>query len=95
MEGRAQKFWVARFMPDNSRDFFRVFTKWGTLLTSLGRPKLQLHPSWSQTNFTIYYVDTTSMEVRDVTQVAVQTAMEYSPTPEEREADEPATWPHF
>lgn len=93
MNQRTTRFWVARFVSE--RDFFRTFTSWGMLLTSLGRMPGLLHPSWHSKDFRIFYINTEVMEVRDVTATAIAEAAHYRPTDEEREADEPAAQAHY
>lgn len=87
-------FWVVRIQNCWSRDTFRLFTRFGLLLTSLGRDTKVRHPSWDG-DFQIYYVSLIEMAVRDVTDMVINEALGYCPTKEEREADEPSAMPIF
>jgi hypothetical protein len=82
------RFWVVQYSQTPGKCMFRVFTKWGSLLTSMQRK----HSCWT-IPFRVFYVNRVGGIVRDVSFQAIMTASEYTPTEEEMEAEEPNLLP--
>jgi hypothetical protein len=67
---------------------FRIFTRFGSLLTSIQRG---IHPCWS-TNYDIYYIMPDN-EPTNVTSMCQREAILHNPTEEELEEEEPNCQP--
>lgn len=87
-------FWVIRYRPEGERPYFRVFTRFGLLLTSMSRPPHELHPSWKD-DYEIFYINPDNPEIRNVTRYLELAATLHTPNEEDAETAEPAITPHF
>jgi hypothetical protein len=89
------EIWIVRFQPSHGRSFFRTFTKFGMLLTTVQKGMSNKSSVWETMDWQAFYFNLSHESASEVTSMIQREAVLHVPTEEEWEADEPNTVPHY